>query len=310
VKLSPAGFAVTLGLVGFCILALTTPGFISSDGARAILLSAAVVGTLAVGQAIVMISGNLFSLSLASSAAASGMAFMASLRLGIEVAAAVAIAAGVLLNAAQGAAVGLWRANPIIVTIAAAGLIEGAAISLSHGKVLYAPRAEHGQDFLTSVVGGIPVAVIIFLAVTICAQLYMRRTRTGREIYLLGDSREGARAGGLAEAALTVKAFSVAGALAGVAGILLATETQSAQVSLVGTNTYDAIAAALIGGNAVFGGRGSPVRAAIGAVAIAAITDLALVRGYSTGLQIAVKGTLVVLAVVIVRLADSSAKTA
>ena len=81
------------------------------------------------------------------------------------------------------------------------------------------------------------------------------------------------------------------------------------QANLAGNLTFDAIAATLVGGTAVFGGKGSVQRTVLGAIAIAAITHLALVRGYTTGVQILLTGVLVLVAVLLVQLTSRESKT-
>jgi ribose/xylose/arabinose/galactoside ABC-type transport system permease subunit len=114
----------------------------------------------------------------------------------------------------------------------------------------------------------------------------MRRTRFGRQTYLLGENRVAARAAALPITLLTVGAFGIASLYTAGSGILIGATSANASLLLVGSYTYDAIAAALVGGNAVTGGRGSIARTAAGAIFIATISDMLLLRGYSTGAQI------------------------
>jgi ribose/xylose/arabinose/galactoside ABC-type transport system permease subunit len=99
-----------------------------------------------------------------------------------------------------------------------------------------------------------------------------------------------------------VVAFAVASAFSAGAGVLVGAASANASLLLIGTYTYDAIAATLVGGNAVTGGRGSIKRTAAGAVFIATISDMLLLRGYSTGIQILVRGVIVLVIVVLTNL--------
>jgi ribose/xylose/arabinose/galactoside ABC-type transport system permease subunit len=122
-------------------------------------------------------------------------------------------------------------------------------------------------------------------------ELILRGTRLGREIYMLGESRAAARAAALPLGRIGASVFCLAGVTAALTGILLAAFNHSASLLLNrGTLNYDAIAATLIGGAAIAGGRGAVWRTLGGVIIIAFATDLVLLRGYSTGTQILLKG--------------------
>jgi ribose/xylose/arabinose/galactoside ABC-type transport system permease subunit len=101
----------------------------------------------------------------------------------------------------------------------------------------------------------------------------------------------------------------VAGLCAAIAGALIGVYNENASLLLTGTYTYDAISAAVVGGNAIGGGRGSILRTVVGAVLIAALSDMMLLRHYSTGWQIVAKG-LIVVAFVALRRAGALAEAA
>jgi len=302
----PGVLAVTVGLTILLVFGAITPGFLTVANGKAILLSASIVGVLAIGETFVMISGSLFSLSIAQIAAATAMIYLPALRYGIGAAILIALALAVALNAVQGSMIGWWRANPIIVTIAIGSLTEGGAMVISGNRNIYPPEGNTKFMFILKNVGGISVSTYLFLFVGLVAAIVMSRTRFGMQLYMMGDNRRAARAAGLPVANLTIGAFVAAGLCAGVAGLMLAAISGQAQSSLAGNSTYDAIAAALVGGSAVTGGRGSIGRTVLGAIVIAAVTDLALQRGYNEGAQLVVKGVLVFVAVLLVRFAGRS----
>ena len=279
--------------------AATTTGFLSVSNLKAILTAAAFVGIIAVGLTVIVLSGNLFSLALGQTAAISAMVFLYSLRLGLFAAIVLTLLLGLGIGAVQGFVVGAWGANPIIVTIGAAGLMEGMAVWLSHGQSIIPPASETSWQHLAQPVLGLAAPVYVFLVVTVILAVVMRRTRFGRQIYLLGENRVAARAAALPITLLTVGAFGIASFYTAGSGILIGATSANASLLLTGSYTYDAIAAALVGGNAVTGGRGSIARTAAGAIFIATISDMLLLRGYSTGGQILVRGIIVVVVVVL-----------
>jgi ribose/xylose/arabinose/galactoside ABC-type transport system permease subunit len=286
--------------------AFTTTGFLTVSNLKAILTAASFVGIIAVGLTVIILSGNLFSLALGQTAAISAMVFLWSLQWGLAAAILLTLLLGLVIGAVQGFAVGAWGANPIIITIGAAGLMEGMAVWLSHGQSIIPPSGQTSWEKLGQPVLGLPAPVYVFIVVTIILAVVMRRTRFGRQIYLLGENRVAARAAALPITLLTVGAFGIASLYTAGSGILIGATSANASLLLTGSYTYDAIAAALVGGNAVTGGRGSIARTAAGAIFIATISDMLLLRGYSTGGQILVRGIIVVVVVVLTNLRERS----
>lgn len=296
--------AYPIGLAGALLvlvaIAVTTERFLTVDNARAIVSSAALVGITAIGATLVMIAGSAVSLATSQTATVVAMLFLATQQLGLPAAVLVALACGVVLTALQGAAVGYWNSNPIVLTIAAGFAIGGVATWFSGGTPVYA--TSDGFDVLNSTVLGLPLAVYVLVAVTVLAQWVLRRTAPGRQMYLVGENRAAARAAGLPVGRVTVIAWAGFGACTALTGMFLAAFHTSATVNLGGNLTLDAIAAVLVGGTLITGGRGSALQTLGGAVLIAVISDVLLLRGYTTGVQILVKGVLVLAVVVLVHL--------
>jgi len=304
-QLNPAAIAVyafvAILAAGIVFGAFMTPGFLTINNFSAILTSAAFVGIIAVGSTLIMLSGSLFSISLGTTTAVTAILFMFMLHSGVAAAAAVTLLAGTAIFAIQGALVGLIGANPIIVTIGAGAIQEGVIGWLSPGDITPPPGA--GIDFLARTIFGLPFSVYVFLGLALVLDLCMRHTRFGLELYLLGENQPAAHAAGLPVALLTTAAFAVAGFCVAVAGVLIAGFAQNVNLQVAGTYTFDAIAAILVGGSAVTGGWGSVGRTVIGALIIATITDMLLLVGASTGMQIFVKGLIVTVVVVLLHLA-------
>ncbi|SFQ20867.1 ribose transport system permease protein [Actinomadura madurae] len=281
-------------------LAMTTPRFFSADNVRAILASSAFVGITAIGATLVMISGSVVSLATAQTATVVAMLFLSTQQLGLAVSLLIALAAGVALTALQGAVIGYWNANPIVLTIAAGFALGGAATWFSDGTTVY-PESK-AFDALNATPLALPLAVYVLLAVAVLAEWTLRRTTAGRQMYLVGENRDAARAAGLPAGRVTVIAWAFFGACIALTGVFLASFHTSATVTLGGTLSLDAIAAVLLGGTAIAGGRGTALQTLGGAVLISVISDVLLLRGFSTGVQILVKGILVLAVVTFVYL--------
>lgn len=297
--------ALSALLAGACLVlvfaAITTHGFLSVSNLKSILASSALVGIVGVGMTMLVLSGNLFSLSLGITAAVGAMLFLYMLQFGVVVAMLLTLAMCAAICALQGAIVGAWAANPIVVTIGAGAIQQGVVLALNGSGGVFASRHNASFHFLVAPLLGIPFSVFVFAALVIFGELVLRRTRFGRETYLLGESRRAARVAALPVAWIVVGVFAAAGACAGIAGVLLGAQSGHGVLLLQGTLTFDALAAVLVGGSAISGGHGSAARTALGALVVSTITDLLLIRGYAEGVQLLVKGLLVLIVVVLVQ---------
>jgi len=291
---------VTILFLAILIVAtVTTTGFYSVQNFKAIINAASLVGIIAVGMTYIVISGNLFSLSVGTTAAVCALTFMWALRFGLVGGIVITIVFGAVVIGLQGLLVGFTGANPIIVTIAAGALQEAVAIWISGGVSVYPPDNGPSFAFLASPLFGIPFPVYVFVVAVILGEIFIKKSRFGRGLYLMGESPRAGRAAGLPITQLTTGAFVVAGVCAAIAGILIGAFNQSGTMTASGTLTVDSISAVLVGGTAVIGGRGSVVRTAIGAIVIASISDLLLLRGYSTPVQLLVLGVIVTVVVIL-----------
>jgi ribose/xylose/arabinose/galactoside ABC-type transport system permease subunit len=279
------------------VLAATTHRFLTWDNVKAIFSSASLVGIMALGVTFITLVGSVTSLAIAPTAVVAAMVFLSTLGLGLVPAIAIAIVVAVIITAAQGLLIGAWNANPVILTIGASFLIDGFAQGVHGGKIIQ--PAGGGIDTLNSTPAGIPVAVYVMVALALILQYVLRRTVLGRQILLVGENRQAARAAGIPIARVVTAAFALAGGTIAIGGAFLGAFNTGASTYLEGTLTFDAIAAVLVGGTAISGGRGSVVRTLWGALAVAAITDVLLLRGFGTGPQVLLKGALVVVVVIV-----------
>lgn len=296
----PGLLTIALAIVVLALvpIAVTTDRFLSLGNARAILASTALVGITAIGATLVMIAGSAVSMAASQTATVVAMVFLATLDLGLAVAIVLALLGGVAVTAIQGLAVGWWEANPIVLTIAAGFAIGGGSVWFSGGTPVNA--ATGGYQILNATPLGLPLAVYVLLLLAVLAEWILRRTTAGRQMYLVGENRAAARAAGLPVGRVTGVAWAFFGLCLAITGVFLAAFNTSATTNLAGTLTLDAIAAVLVGGTAIAGGKGSALRTLGGALLISVITDVLLLRGYSTGIQILVKGVLVLAVVVLV----------
>lgn len=273
---------------------VTTDAFATVDNGRAILGGIAVTGFGALGATIVMLGGNLFSMSTSVTAAGAAMVFLAALRYGVLVALIASLVAGAGGYAIQGFAIGAWGANPIVVTIGVGSLQVAIATRITDGSGVRVAPDVTSYKFLADTIHGVPAGVYLLAAVATSLHALLTRTTWGRNLYFLGQSRPAAYAAGLPAVFTTVIAFAIAGACTAFAGVVQAASTQSASINDLGTLTFDAVAATVVGGTAVSGGRGSIPRTILGVLVIATVSDLLLLRGFSAGARLLATGLLVI----------------
>jgi len=305
-RADPLDIGIVVVVLAVIVAGILTTRFFSLANARAILASSAWVGITAIGATVVMIAGSAVSLAVSQTATVAAMVFLETQQFGLPVAIILTLASGVVITALQGAVIGFWTANPIVLTIAAGFAIDGVAIWISGGTTVY-PQVT-AFNALNGTPLGLPLAVYVLIALTVLAELFLRRATAGRHMYLLGENPAAARAAGLPVGRVTVVAWAIFGACIALTGIFLAAFNTSANSSLGGTLSLDAIAAVLVGGTAIGGGKGSALRTLGGAVLISAISDLLLLRGFSTGIQLLVKGILVLMVVVAVHVRSTRSR--
>ncbi|MEU8528568.1 MULTISPECIES: sugar ABC transporter permease [Streptomyces] len=158
---------------------------------------------------------------------------------------------------------------------------------------------------------GLPLALLIFLIVLVVLDFVLRRTTYGRRIFAVGGNIEGARRAGISVPFVRMTVFSIAGTMAAVGGIFLAGQIQSAsQTSGGGNLLMNVIAAAVIGGTSLFGGRGTVWSALLGALVIGSIQSGMNIMGVSNAVQFMITGSVLLAAVVVDSLSRRTQKAA
>jgi simple sugar transport system permease protein/ribose transport system permease protein len=225
------------------------------------------------------------------------IAFAAFLGWGWPVWAAVvtvfAIAAAIGL--AQGGAVALGG-NPIVVTLAAGAVLFGSGAWLTDNKTVR--TGTDAADWIgTARPLGITTQTWAFLIITAISAVVLTRTRFGRAVTLVGANRSAATAAGLRPRRISLCVFAVSSLGAALAGVFTAAQFGQGQLEQFEGADIDAIAAILVGGAAIQGGEGSATRTAIGAVFIAALQNLMVLRGFSFGVRVFLVGVAILISV-------------
>jgi ribose transport system permease protein len=263
--------AVLLAIVAY--LSFSTSSFLSTANLMAILVAVSLIAIVACGQTFVVITGGI-DLSSGSVVALSGICAAMAMQNHVPVVLAVLI--GILVGAAcglfNGIAVTWLGMNPFIVTLASLAMARGLAFILPNGATLF------GFDESFDAIGGglvhsFPIAGIISLVVLGVAAFVLGKTVFGSEVYAVGGNREAALMTGIPVQRTLLSVYVISGALAGLGGIILAGRLDSAQPIAATGLELNSIAAVVIGGASLFGGRGSMFGTILGVLLIGVINN-------------------------------------
>ena len=295
----PAQLSLAIALALLMIgLALARPGFLHLANLVNLLRQISINGILAAGVTYVLLTGGV-DLSLGSVVALSGVAAASFAHPGEHatiVPVLLGIAAGAACGAANGVVVTRGRVAPFIATLGMMTAARGLALLASGGRPVsnLAPAfTQIGSGNLL----GVPVPILILAAVAMLSWIFLRNMRLGRYIYAVGGNENAARASGVHVRAVKMAAYTICGALAGLAGVVLAARITTGQPNAGVGYELDAIAAVVIGGTSLNGGVGGIGGAILGALLIGVLNNGLDLLNVSSYYQQVVKGIIIVGAV-------------
>lgn len=285
-------------LLTLLFAAFAAPAFYTAGNLRAVLIQSAILGIVVLGQTTALIARGLdmsvaavmtFAAVLVAQSTASGNVGLLMLEL-IVLTALVGLANSLLVT---------WRrVPPFVATFAMLIVVDGARLAYTHGQS--AGSAPAWLKFLGSGgIAGVPIPVLIWLALLVVAYVALNRTIWGRWLYAIGANRGAARHTGVAVDAVVVSTFFLTAASATLAGILLSGYVGYVDNTLGSNYNLNSMAAAIIGGVAFTGGRGGVIGSAMGALLLTILVNLLVVMGMDLYWQRIVQGAVLVIAVVI-----------
>ncbi|MGW4484866.1 ABC transporter permease [Amycolatopsis sp. NPDC004368] len=306
--------ARNLGLVGVLAVlvligALTEPGqFLTTGTLVLVLTQASVIGVITVGMTFVIIGGGIdLSVGAVVALATVWATTRATQAFGITGIVFTAVAVGVGCGLVSGLLIAYGRLVAFIGTLAMLASARGLAIQLSQGRtqtVTTKNQALVDLGYQDSYVLGIPPLVLIFAAVAIVGWLVLNRTTFGRRTYAIGGNLEAARLAGINVKLHTCLLYVLSGLCCGIASVMLIILTSSGTSGNGNLYELDAIAAVIIGGTLLSGGRGTLVGSVLGVLVFTTISVLFTLNNLPTAVQQLAKGVIIVLAVLVQRRAS------
>jgi putative xylitol transport system permease protein len=306
VRLKDVGaWAEWAALVGLVVLVVVFQAlnstFLSLGNVQAMLVAAAILVVLSVGQTFVVATGGI-DLSIASTmtfgAVAFGAAFAASLPLAI--CCLLAVAAGGLVGVVNGLLIGRGKITDFIVTLGTLSAASGVALVLSDGK----PVTVVNAFLLRLSTGGLSIfgwPVLIAAVLAVVAHVVLFNTRFGTHVLAAGGSAEAATATGISNGRIKIAVYTIAGLLAGLAAILLVARVGAAEPASNTSFLLNSVAAVVLGGVSLVGGRATIHGPVIGALLLTALANGLTLVGVSQFYQPIAVGTVVVLAALLTR---------
>ncbi len=274
-------YAFVAGIVLFALGEIVRPGFASLDGIRAILVVASFVGLVAAGQTFVILIGGI-DLSVPW-VLNGGAILMVTSSLGSDARALPALALtlgmGAFVGALNGAGIALLGIPAVVMTLAMNGIMQGLTLGLSGGMTCascaaYAPPIV--QAAVHSGLLGLPIALWLWLAVIIIVSFVLGMTRFGRNTYMVGNNARASHLAGVNVAAVTIALYTLSGLFAALAGIMLVGFGGQAALGMGDPYLFQSIAAVVIGGVYILGGRGHYLGSVAGAISLTVLVSVLL----------------------------------
>ena len=289
-------------LIGLLVLLvvlfeLLRPGFVSVNWAAVMVRTAIPLAVLAACQTLTMLTGGI-DLSVAAIASMTGF-LVATLvgSVGLPTAIAVALLCAALAGLVSGVGVGVFRVHPLIMTLGMSLIVFGLAnvwqvqrVQTGAGVPVEFRVLGAGTQF-----GVIPNSMFVFVPVAALILIGLHRTGYARLLYALGDNPIAARLSGVRSWQVLIVLYVISAVLAGLAGFLYSGKDNTASVSLVDTQLLPSVAAAVIGGTSILGGRGGYGGTIVGALILTVASALLTALGFKEADRLILFGSIIVL---------------
>ena len=304
-------------IVIMSLFTFLSPSFLTWSNLVTVLVQASINGLLAIGMTLVIISGGI-DLSVGAIAGLCGMVVGALIDVGIPIHAlgvtlypdawvvvVVGIAAGACVGAINGWIITRLKVAPFIATLGTLYIARGFALLSNNGSTFpfldgTAERGNTGFPWLgNGLFLDIPVPIWLLAIATVLAIGLANRTTFGRHVYAVGGNERAAALSGVRVRKVRARVYVISGGLAALAGIVIAAQLDSANASAGTGYELNAIAAAVLGGTSLMGGKGTVSGSVIGALVIAVLVDGLILLGVSDFWQMIITGFVIVAAVAI-----------
>jgi ribose transport system permease protein len=290
-----------LALAIFVSLSFLSPYFLTSNNLFNVLDQSVVIGIVAIGMTFVILTGGI-DLSVGSVAGFTGVVLGLTLQdFPIPVAIGFAVMSGAFIGMISGILVGYFGLAAFVVTLGMMAIARSLAYIFS-GQTSISGIPVELSSLVYTTVFGIPLNVVCLAALYILAGLYLSYTKGGRTVYAIGSNKEAARAAGLSVTFYSILPYVISGAFAAIAVTFLTAQILSVDPLTGNLLELDAIAAVVIGGASLYGGRGSIAGTLIGVLIMVMIRNGLNLMGVSPFWQGSAIGSIIILALLVERI--------
>ena len=299
-----AGLLRNLGLVLvlllLCIIGtITSDNFLTSDNIRNILVSSSVIGVVTVGMTFVIIGGGIdLSVGALVALASVWATTLATQDYGPVVMVLCALLVGLCAGLINGTLIAYGRLVPFIVTLAMLVSARGLAAKIANNRTQIVDQ-QAIKDIARRDVVGVPLLVVILGVVLAVGWVLLNRTTFGRRTFAIGGNAEAARLAGIDVRRHTVMLYALSGICCGIAAVMLVARTTTGSSTHGNLYELDAIAAVIIGGTLLSGGRGTLIGSFLGVLVFTTITNIFILNNLATEVQNIAKGLIIVAAVLL-----------
>jgi ribose transport system permease protein len=290
---------IVLFIILFALTAVLAPVFFNVQNILNVARQASITGVVAVGMTFVILTGGI-DLSVGAILAVVGVCFAMMIKQGfpIPLAMIVAMLIGIVMGLVNGFGITFFGVQAFIMTLATMAIGEGLALLLSNGT----PISFMIDSDILDVIGngsvlGVPGPVVIFAASAIIAGLVLRYLTFGRFVYGIGGSLEAARLSGVKTTRILLIVYAISGLCASISGLMTTARLFVGHPTAGAFIMLDSIAAVVIGGTSLMGGRGSIVGTVAGVALLAMVANLLNLLGVSPFHQQIAKGLIIIIAV-------------
>lgn len=288
-----------VGLILYAIvIALIEPAFLSAYNIKNVLLQVSVAGIVTLGMTLMIIGGQIdLSVGFLVSLAASVMAYLLKMDVAVILVVVTGVSLCVVLQSIAGFIVARSQVEPFIITLGAMAIYRGVALLITNGSEITLDGKF--QALGRTSIFYIPTPIYIFIAACLIVGLALKYTVFGRRLYAVGENNDAAYLAGVDVPNFKIKIYAIHGALVSLAAMILMSRIGVASPNMAAGLELETIAAAVVGGAALAGGRGSVLSSFIGVILLGVISNSMNIIGVSTFWQYIMLGLVVISAVVI-----------
>ncbi|MBN1565247.1 MAG: ABC transporter permease [Anaerolineae bacterium] len=297
-QISPPILALILAVLLFFFGGILNPDFVNLDQAINIVRLAAFLGIVAAGQTIVIISGG-EGIDLSIGAVVTLGAIL-TFRITdgedsrVLIGLAALLAAGTSIGLINGLGIVLLRIPPLVMTLGMTGVIQGTILVITQGEMV-GDTPEIMSDLIARpLIGKLPGVTILWIIVGVGMWVLLERTRLGKNLFAIGTNRTTARLSGVRVPYVVIAAFTLSGLLSAFGGFVLLAFAQTVFLQLGDSYLFPSIAAVVVGGTVLAGGRGSYWGTMAGALVLTVIDSLLRAQQLEEAYQLMVLGLVLV----------------